>query len=44
MLDEKNVLWIDQVDLGKLCILASLDLQMDEESYEKDISYRGNMC
>ncbi len=44
MLDSEDVLLMDYPDLHKLCVLISLDLQIEKESYAKDISHRRNMC
>lgn len=32
------------VQLKKMCILISLDQQLEKESYEKNNSNRGNVC
>jgi len=44
MLDSEDMLLMDTVDLHKLCILATLDLQIEKESYAKNISNRRNLC
>ncbi len=44
MLDSEDMLLMDTIDLHKLCILATLDLQVEKESYAKNTSHRRNMC
>ena len=44
MLDSEDMLLMDTIDLHKLCILATLDLQIEKELYAKNISNRRNLC
>ena len=44
MLDSEDMFLMDTIDLHKLCILATLDLQIEKESYAKHSSNRRNLC
>ena len=44
MLDSEDMLLMDTIDLHKLCILATLDLQIETESYAKHSNNRRNLC
>jgi hypothetical protein len=44
MLDSEDMLLMDYVDIHKLCILATLDLQIENESYDKNSLNRRNLC
>lgn len=42
MLDDNTISYLSFSDLNSLCIMASLELQLDYES--QGISNRGNLC
>lgn len=42
ILDENTISYLSFSDLNALCIMASLELQLDYES--QGISNRGNLC
>ena len=44
MLDSEDMSMMDTIDLHKLCILATLDLQIEKESYAKHSNNRRNLC
>ena len=45
MLDDEDLADMEPNDLNKLCIMITLDNQLDKESYESESSdYRRAMC
>jgi len=44
MLDEEDIEMMEHTDLQRLCVLVSLDLQLERESYAQSPNNRRNMC
>lgn len=44
MLDDEDVILLPHQDLQNLCILVSLDLQIEKETYANSTSNRRNLC
>ena len=44
LLDDESIQFIEQADLAKLCILVTLDNQLNKENHEKGSSNWGGVC